>query len=137
MVAKRSGKPTENALALRREAEEQVRLSKSKLDMPPTEAETRRLVHELQVHQIELEMQNAELLQTRDELESANADLEAFNYTVAHDLRKYLTTINGYCQVIRELHGEEREKHLQEYIEEIYQGSLSMNSLIDSLLEFS
>jgi two-component system, sensor histidine kinase PdtaS len=40
---------------------------------PPTEADTRRIVQELEVHQIELEMQNEELVRSREELESSRA----------------------------------------------------------------
>ena len=137
MTASRSEKPTEETLALRRQAEEQVRLNKSKSQLPPSGEEALRLVHELQVHQIELQMQNAQLSQARDELEAANIDLEAFNYTVAHDLRLYLTTINGYCQVLLELQGKNREEQCQEYLQEIHQGALAMDRLIDTLLEFS
>jgi len=37
---------------------------------PQTEADTKRLLHELQVHQLELEMQNAELQEARDKVEA-------------------------------------------------------------------
>jgi PAS domain S-box-containing protein len=56
---------------LRRQAE--VKLSKRKkkiTEFPRKDADIKRLVHELQVHQIELEMQNDELLQARIQLES-------------------------------------------------------------------
>jgi PAS domain S-box-containing protein len=53
---------------------------RSKAVAPPTAADPRRLLHELEVHQIELELQNAELRQARDELETA---LE--NYTDLYD----------------------------------------------------
>jgi PAS domain S-box-containing protein len=59
------------AAELRRRAE---KLLKTKIDetIPPqVDDEPSRLLHELQVHQIELEMQNAELLQSRDKLEIA------------------------------------------------------------------
>jgi signal transduction histidine kinase/PAS domain-containing protein len=61
------GEPTH----LRRRAEE--RLSATEPDAFPsrTGKEAHRLLHELQVHQIELEMQNAELRQARDEVETA------------------------------------------------------------------
>ncbi len=52
----------------------------SKAGSPKTDHDPQRLLHELEVHQIELELQNAELRQTRDELEAALA-----NYTDLYD----------------------------------------------------
>ena len=70
-----------NPVQLRSRAEARLReQQKSKAGAAQTGADTRRLLHELQVHQIELEMQNAELRQARDELEVA---LE--NYTDLYD----------------------------------------------------
>ena len=59
--------PFDNA-ELRRQAETQ--LEKNRNSPPAPETEEKRLHHELQVHQVELELQNAELRQTRDELET-------------------------------------------------------------------
>lgn len=59
------------ASELRRHAEAQLQAKESAADSPRTEDETQRLLHELQVHRIELEMQNAELRQARDELEKS------------------------------------------------------------------
>jgi len=59
------------ATDLRRKAEELLQ-AKAVQELPPrNEDETKRLLHELQVHQIELEMQNAELSRSRDALEAA------------------------------------------------------------------
>ncbi len=71
------------------------------------------------------------------ELEVANRELEAFNYTVAHDLRKPLAAVNGYCQIIRELCGDNLDERCKEYIQEAYDGTWRMNQLIDTLLNFS
>jgi PAS domain S-box-containing protein len=57
---------SDNPAALRRRAE--ARLSKRKI-VKQSDLSTQRLFHELEVHRIELEMQNAELQKTRDELE--------------------------------------------------------------------
>ncbi len=59
------------AARLRRRAEASRRKSPAILALPRTEADTQRLLHELEVHQIELEMQNAELQHARVEMEAA------------------------------------------------------------------
>jgi PAS domain S-box-containing protein len=65
----RDDKVQEKKALLRRLAEERVG---SKGTEPlPTEADAQRLLHELQVHQVELEIQNAELRSAREELETA------------------------------------------------------------------
>jgi len=59
------------AAELRRRAEVRLRKQqRSTTTLPRTDADTQRLLHELQVHQIELEMQNAELQDARDEVEA-------------------------------------------------------------------
>ena len=57
---------------LRRRAEEQLKEARSpEAEPPPSDFEMRRLLHELQVHRVELEVQNAELSLSRDELEKS------------------------------------------------------------------
>ena len=68
------------ATELRRQAEELLCVKTTDLNSNLTMEKTQRLVHELEVHQVELEMQNAELHQAREEIDSA---LE--NYTDLFD----------------------------------------------------
>ena len=84
-----------------------------------------------------IEELNANLAERAGELALANQELEAFNYTVAHDLRKPLTVVSGYCQVVKELCGNQLDGHCKEYLQQVYNGTLRMNRLIDALLNFS
>lgn len=79
MADKDTSKSTKSA-ELRRQAEEHLKTKAPEEGFPRTGDEMQRLLHELQVHQIELEMQNAELCQARDALEKALA-----NYTDLYD----------------------------------------------------
>ena len=65
---------------LRRRAEEQLQANATEASLSLTGDETQRLVHELEVHQIELEMQNSELRLARNEVET-----ELENYTDLYD----------------------------------------------------
>ena len=85
----------------------------------------------------EIEKLNTDLAARAAELEVANRELEAFNYTVAHDLRKPLTVANGYCQALQELCGGLLDEECQGYLQEVYDGTWRMNRLIDALLNFS
>lgn len=58
------------AAELRRRAEQRLRERKTEVIPPGTEQDTLRLLHELQVHQVELEMQNEELMAARAEVEA-------------------------------------------------------------------
>ena len=59
-----------SAAELRRRAEERLREQRPEPGQDRTDADTQRLVHELQVHQVELEMQNEELQKARNEMEA-------------------------------------------------------------------
>jgi len=85
----------------------------------------------------EIERLNADLAARAAELEAAYREMEAFNYTVAHDLRKPLTAISGFCQVLREVCGTRLDDQCKGYLQEVFDGTWRMNGLIDALLNFS
>ena len=85
----------------------------------------------------EIERLNANLAMRAAELEAVNLELEAFNYTVAHDLRNPLNIINGYCQVMQQMCGEKLDDECRGYLQQASEGTLRMDQLITALLNFS
>lgn len=71
------------------------------------------------------------------ELESANEELEAFTYTVSHDLRAPLRGIGGFSRVLVEDYGEKLDQAARDYLSRIEAGAARMGEMIDDLLELS
>ncbi len=71
------------------------------------------------------------------ELARANRELEAFSYTVAHDLRAPLRTMNGFAQVLAEEYGAQLPDDARGYLTRIAHGSSQLGQLIDDLLLFA
>ena len=84
-----------------------------------------------------LSVKDRELREIVRELESLNAELEAFSYSVSHDLRAPLRAIAGFAQALDE---EARDRLLPEerhYLDRIRAGAGRMGELIDDLLQLS
>lgn len=77
-----------------------------------------------------------ELRQRTAELEAVNRELEAFSYSVSHDLRAPLRAIGGFAQMIREDFGNLLPKQ-HELLASIGRNVGHMNALIDDILNFS
>ncbi|MBT0652117.1 sensor histidine kinase [Geomobilimonas luticola] len=84
-----------------------------------------------------IEELNTHLAARAAELEDANQGLEAFNYTASHDLRRPLSNINGYCQIMQELCADRLDEQCRGFLQGIHDQSMRMNRLIDTLLNFS
>jgi light-regulated signal transduction histidine kinase (bacteriophytochrome) len=78
-----------------------------------------------------------ELKQRTIDLETSNKELEAFSYSVSHDLRAPLRSITGFSTVLLEDYNDELDKEGKSYLKKISDAGELMGQLMDDLLKLS
>ena len=111
---------------LRDEAGELIGFSKITRDI----TDRLQLLEKIRAHAEELEVRMAES-------ERSNAELEAFSYSVSHDLRAPLRAIEGFSDIILTDFGGQLPPQVIELLQNIVQASGRMNRLVQDLLNYS
>ena len=71
------------------------------------------------------------------ELEAANKEIEAFSYSVSHDLRAPLRSIDGFSKALLEDYGDKLDEIAKDYLNRVCGGAQKMGELIDAMLSLS
>jgi len=85
----------------------------------------------------ERQLAEAQLRERSVELEVANKELEAFSYSVSHDLRAPLRTLEGFSQIVTEDYGDKLDETGRDYLNRVTKASIQMSNLIDDMLKLS
>lgn len=102
-----------------------------------------RLTKEIEEHKetqkvhIVKEILEQKVIQRTAELEEINRELEAFSYSVSHDLRAPLRAISGYSNIIQETYKGKLDEDGQVMLDYVIKNTRNMGALIDGLLDFS
>jgi light-regulated signal transduction histidine kinase (bacteriophytochrome) len=80
---------------------------------------------------------NNDLERRQTALEAVNKELEAFTYSVAHDLRAPLRAIDGFSRLLLEEHAPHLDSEAVRYLDTVRRNAQRMGALIDDLLAFS
>jgi len=89
-----------------------------------------------EVYNMKYELEN-KVRERTSQLENVNKELEAFSYSVSHDLRTPLRAINGYSIMLKEDYESEVDAEGKRIIANIISNAKMMGQLIDDLLAFS
>ncbi len=128
---------------------EEVSLSKKELSRQKAEIEklatellaaNKRLMlqnEEMEKREAELIIINRNLKEAKAQLESSNRELEAFSYSVAHDLRAPLRGVGSYAQMLREDYAPLLDDNGHRLLGNIQKNADKMGMLIDDLLSLS
>ncbi|HLW85685.1 MAG TPA: PAS domain S-box protein [Candidatus Sulfotelmatobacter sp.] len=79
----------------------------------------------------------ARVVERTAQLEAANKELEAFGYSVSHDLRAPLRHISGFARIVVEDFGPSLPEEAQRHLHRIEQGAQHMGQLVDELLSLA
>ncbi|HEX2612518.1 MAG TPA: ATP-binding protein [Fibrobacteria bacterium] len=94
-------------------------------------------IDDIRAQQKEIERLNASLREKTDRQEAANRELEAFSYSVSHDLRAPLRHIAGFGELLSQRSGAALDEKSRHYLGVIQTSVSRMGALIDDLLAFS
>lgn len=132
------------ANSMQHKAEELYKKRNSEKTFPRTESGIMRLLHELEVHRIELELQNEELQLARIKAEESEARFRELNATkdklfsiISHDLRSPFTSIIGFSNMLAERVSIKDYDGIVEYARIIRDSSWRVMDLLMNLLEWS
>lgn len=97
---------------------------------------TERKKHEQNLRDMNVNLERLVKERTAD-LEAANKELEAFSYSVSHDLRAPLRSIDGFAKILLEDFAPKLDADIVRNLEIISRNAIKMGALIDDLLTFS
>ena len=97
---------------------------------------TEKVSFEEKIKQLNIDLEN-KIRERTKKLEEANQNLEAFSYSVSHDLRAPLRAISGFSNILKEEYADNLDGEGERLLGVIQQNAERMGTLISDILEFS
>ncbi|MEQ8579596.1 MAG: PAS domain-containing protein [Balneola sp.] len=85
----------------------------------------------------EIEARTQQIRKQAENLEQVNKELESFSYSISHDLRAPLRSINGFSDILMEDYAEQLDEEGKRLMGIVKESAVTMGQLIDDILEFS